>query len=62
MTITNFNKKYTRSDIIALIKYARRLEAEELTIHKDGTITLMCKDGCICENYLPTAKELYKED
>ena len=45
---------------IALDKWARRLEAEEMTIHKDGTVTLMCKYGCICENYRPAAKELYK--
>lgn len=59
MTTINFNRKYRKEDLIALNRYAKRLGAEEMTIHKDGTITLMCKDGCICDNYLPTSKELY---
>jgi hypothetical protein len=60
MTTTNFCKRMTVSMKIALDKYAKRLEAEELIIHKDGTITLLCKEGYICERYTPTAKELYK--
>lgn len=60
MTTTNFCKRLDKETKIALYRYAKRLDATEMTIHKDGSISLFCDDGCICENYRPTAKELYK--
>lgn len=57
MQVTEFgyhNKEYK----IALHGWAKRLEATEMVIHKDGSVTLTCPDGCICNNYRPTAKEL----
>lgn len=58
----NFCKKMDVSTKIALEKYARRLEADEMTVHKNGSITLICADGYICENYFPTSKELYSRN
>lgn len=60
MTVYNFCKRFDVATKILLDKWARCLEADEMTIHKDGSITLMCKDGYICERYIPTTKELYK--
>ena len=60
MTVYNFCKRIDVSTKILLAKGARRLEADEMTIHRDGTVTLMCTDGYICEHYRPTVKELYK--
>ena len=60
MKIYDFSKNMEVSYKIALNKYAKRLEADEMTIHRDNSITLMCEDGCICEHYKPTSKELYK--
>ena len=61
MRTYNFCRRMDVETKIALDKWARRLEAEEMTIHKDGSVTLMCVDGYICENYTPSGKELYKE-
>ena len=58
MTIYNFCKKMSVQEKIMIEKWAKRLEAEEMTIHKNGSITLMCKYGYICERYTPTYKEL----
>lgn len=58
MQITNHCRKIRRLEVIAIYKYAKRLEAEECIIHSDGTISLYCKDGCICEHYSPGAREL----
>lgn len=44
--------------LIQLNYYAKKLEAEDMTVHPDGSITLTCEDGYICERYQPTAKEL----
>ena len=60
MTVYNFSKIIDVDTKILLDKWARRLGADEMTIHRDGSITLMCTDGYICERYRPTAKELYK--
>lgn len=60
MKTYNFCKKISVSEKIALDKWARRLDADEMTIHANGSISLYCKDDCICENYFPAAKELYK--
>ena len=61
MKTYNFCKRMDAPHKILLYKWARRLEADEMTIHKDGSVTLMCSDVCICERYYPSAKELYKE-
>lgn len=58
MTTYDFCKRLSREHKIALNRWARRLEADEMTIHADGTVTLMCEDGGICEHYRPSAKEL----
>ena len=60
MTTTNFCRKMDVETKINLDRWARRLEADEMVIHKDGTVSLTCKDGIICENYRPSAKELYR--
>ena len=44
----------------AVLEYADRLQAQYVEINEDSTITLMCKDGCICENYLPSNEELQR--
>lgn len=59
MKTYNMCKRMDKQTIIALNKYAKRLEADILIIHKDGSITLTCEDGIICDNYEPTAKDLY---
>lgn len=59
MTVTNFNHKINKNQIIAFRKYAERLEATDMTIHRDGTVTLFYHNDCICDRYLPSAKELY---
>ena len=60
MKTYNFCRRMDVSTKIALDRWARRLDADEMTIHKDGSVTLMCADGYICENYKPTRKELYR--
>ena len=60
MTTTSFCKRMRREERIALDKWARFLLADEMIIHHNGTVTLMCKYGCICDNYMPTADELRK--
>ena len=45
---------------VLLLRLAKRLDAEEMTIHSDGTITLMGKDGCICRRYKPSSEEINK--
>ena len=60
MTVYNFCEKMNVPYKLLLEKWAKRLDAEEMTIHRDGSVTLMCKDGCICKRYTPTSKEIYK--
>jgi len=60
MEFTNFCKRLGSDEIKAIYGYAKRLEASECVIHKNGSISLYCPDGCICENYIPTRKELYR--
>ena len=50
--------RHKKEYLIQLNHYAKRLEAEDMTVHTDGSITLTCEDGYICERYHPTAKEL----
>lgn len=61
MTTYNFCRRMDVETKILLDKWARRLEADEMTIHKDGSVTLMCKYGCICEDYKPTRSELLEK-
>lgn len=50
----NYSKEYK-----ALLRYwAKKLGATEMVIHEDGSITLTCPDGYICNNYRPTVNEL----
>lgn len=58
MTTTNFCKRMDATTRILLDKWAKRLNAEEMTVHKDGSVTLINSEGYICENYRPSAKEL----
>ena len=60
MTVYNFCEKMNVPYKLLLEKWAKRLDAEEMTIHRDGSVTLMCKDGYICERYIPTSTEIYK--
>lgn len=60
MEVVNLSKRIGKDDIKTLIGYAKRLDADEMIIHKDGSISLYCKDGGICEHYRPSRKELYK--
>ena len=61
MTSTNFCKKMDITTKKAIWNWAKRLEATELTIHKDGSVTLTCEDGYICYKYRPAGKELYSK-
>lgn len=58
MKTYDFSKNMSASHKIALNKYAKRMESDEMTIHKDNSITLVCEYGYICEHYYPTQKEL----
>ena len=60
MTVYNFCEKMNVPYKLLLEKWAKRLDAEEMTIHRDGSVTLMCKDGYICERYIPTSTEICK--
>ena len=60
MKVTNLCRKMTKEELIALNKWAKRLEAEEMLVHTDGSVTLECKDGYICCAYRPSASELRK--
>lgn len=60
MTSTIFGH-HKKSYIIQVSRWAKRLEADDMTIHEDETVTLECADGCICNHYKPTPQELAKE-
>lgn len=49
---------HTKDYCIQVHRWAKRLEATECIIHKNGAVSLYCDDGCICENYYPSQKEL----
>lgn len=59
MSIVEFGR-HTVEYKIALHRWAKRLEATEMVIHKNGAVTLTCPDGYICREYRPTAQELYR--
>ena len=59
MTVTEFGRHSVEYKT-ALHRWAKRLEATEMVIHKSGTVTLTCPDGIICNDYRPTAQELYR--
>lgn len=50
----NCSKEYVKK----VYYWAKRLEATEVIIHSDKTVTLTCPDGCICNAYKPTPAEL----
>ena len=58
VAILGYHKKLY---LIQVHKWATRLEATEMIIHKNGSVTLLCPDGYICNEYKPTATELYKK-
>lgn len=60
MTTTNFCRMINKDNLIAINKWAKRLGADDVTIHRNGSITLECKNGYICREYKPTPKELYR--
>lgn len=62
MRTVNFCRRISVAEKIALDKWARRLEAEEMVIHQDGTVSLYCRYGIICENYTPSARELRRKE
>lgn len=57
MTVTELGR-HSKEYRISLYYWAKRLEATEMVINRDGTVTLSSPDGYICENYRPTAREL----
>ena len=58
MTLTDMRTKATVDYKKAVWSMAKRLEAEEVTIWNDWSVSMFCKDGCICDRYKPSAKEL----
>lgn len=57
MTFTVFgyhNKKYLEQ----IRKWANRLDATDVTVHHDSSVSLLCEDGYICCRYQPSAQEL----
>lgn len=57
MTTFNFGRN-NKSYAIQVYYWAKRLGADECTIHTDNSVTLDCKDGNICDHFKPTASEL----
>lgn len=58
MELTNHCRRVHKDQRIKIYYWAKRLDAEECIIHTDGTVSLYCKDGCICEHYRPSEREL----
>lgn len=58
-TINLCRRRLDVARLMAIKSWAERLEADECIIHCDGSITLTCADGYICNGYKPTGKELY---
>lgn len=59
MTTTNFSK-LPKDYLILINRWAKRLEATDVTLHRDNSVSLYCNDDCICEHYKPSMKELIK--
>lgn len=63
MEVTVLYRKGLSSEYMRAVRaWAERLGAEEMTIWNDGSIDLNCSNGCICRNYKPTKKELYRKE
>ena len=60
MKMSNFCKWMQKRRYHAIYKWAESLEADECKINRDGTVTLTCEDGIICEDYVVPEKSLYK--
>ena len=58
MKFENNCKKYNDYILGLIEKWAKRLDASECTINTMGEITLMNKDGAICNNYTPDLQEI----
>lgn len=52
---------HDKTYLIQVRRWATRLEATEMVVNKNGSVTLLCPDGYICNEYKPTAAELYKK-
>ena len=44
--------------LVLLMEWADRLDADEMIIYPNSSITLLCDDGAICNHYSPTVMEL----
>ena len=51
-----------KSYLIQLNYFAKRLGATAMIVNRDGSVDLFCEEGCICLNYRPTKKDLYRRD
>lgn len=51
----------SREYIIKVAEWAKKIEADEMTIHHDLSVTLENRDGCICNHYKPTPQELRRK-
>ena len=58
MEMIDLRKRATTEYKVKVWNWAKRLDAEEITIHEDWSVTLSCKDGYICYHYKPTTQEL----
>ena len=59
VSYNQYGTNFDSSMITTLKLWAVSLHADTLFINDDNTVSLYCKDGCICENYAHTIKELY---
>ena len=60
MVVKNMVDEMDTSLLVLLKEWAIRLEADEMIINSDASITLLCSDGCICDHYSPTIMELFE--
>ena len=60
MVVRNMVDEMDTSLLILLKEWAIRLGADEMIIHSDASITLLCSDGCICNHESPTIMELFQ--
>jgi len=58
-TVFGYHKKVY---LIQLHYWAKRLEATEMTVHKDGSVDLFAGNDCICLNYSPSGRELVQRE
>ena len=56
------SRRAGKTYIAKVVRWAKRLDADVVTIHHDLSVTLECKDGCICNHYKPTPQELERRN